>query len=142
MDKNYIIIAVVIVILLVVGVAFSSLNNNKTSTSNGTSLKWNTDINQAMQEAKSTNKTIFADFYADWCGYCKEMDQGTYTDPQVQAKLNQNYVLLKVNVDENPSLSSKYQTYSLPTMVIIDSSGNEVKRIVGYQSPEQLLGQI
>lgn len=127
--------------LLVAGAAVSTLTSNKTTNNNST-LNWTTNINQAMQEAKATNKTIFADFYGDSCSYCKEMDEGTYTDPQVMAKLSQNYVLLKVNVNENPSLSSKYQAYSLPTMVIMDSNGNEIKRIIGYQSPEQLLNQI
>jgi len=82
------------------------------------------------------------DFYADWCSYCGEMDEETFTDPQVKEKLTQNYVLLKVDVDKNPDLSSKYRAYSLPTIVIVDSSGNEIKRIIGYQTPEQLLSQI
>jgi thiol:disulfide interchange protein DsbD len=51
-------------------------------------------------------------------------------------------VLLKINVDENPELSQKYQAYSLPTVVILDDNGNEINRIIGYQSPEQLLSQI
>jgi thioredoxin 1 len=141
MNKYFILIAAVIVVLLIVGAVFSSLNSNKT-TDNSSSIKWNTDINQAMQQAKATNKSIFIDFYADWCPYCKEMDEGTYTDPLVKAKLVENYVLLKVNVDENSALSSKYQAYSLPTMVIIDSNGNKLKSIIGYQSPEDLISQI
>jgi thiol:disulfide interchange protein DsbD len=70
------------------------------------------------------------------------MDEVTYTDPQVVEKLTQNYVLVKINVDDNPDLSSQYQAYSLPTMVILDSDGNEINRIIGYQTPEQLLDQI
>lgn len=139
--NKYFILIIVIVSLLVIAGAVSSLKDNKTS-DNAHSLKWGTDLNQAMQEAKATNKSIFVDFYADWCAYCREMDEGTYTDPQVKEKLSQNYVLLKVDVDENPSVSSKYQAYSLPTMIIIDPNGNEIKRIIGYQNAEQLLNQI
>ena len=141
MNKYFIAIAVTIIALLIIGVSVSSLNSNKT-TDTTPSLQWGTDLNQAMQEAKANNKSIFVDFYADWCPYCKQMDEVTYTDPQVKEKLNQNYVLLKVDVDNNPSISSKYQAYSLPTMIIIDSNGNEIKRIIGYQSPDQLLNRI
>lgn len=142
MDKYIMGIAVILGSLLVVGLALSSSNNNETKTDTSNSLQWGTDLNQAMQEAKNTDKQIFVDFYAGWCSYCQEMDKVTYTDPQVKEKLTQNYVLLKVDVDENPELSSQYQAYSLPTMIILDSNGNEIKRIIGYQTPEELLSQI
>lgn len=141
MNKYFIAIAIIIVSLLIVGVAVSNLNSNKT-TDITPPLQWGTDINQAMQEAKNTNKSIFVDFYADWCSYCQMMDDEAFLSPEVKEKLTQNYVLLKVDVDENPDLSSKYQAYGLPTMLILDANGNEVKRISGYQSSEQLLIQI
>lgn len=134
-------IVVIIISLLVLVLSIHTLTSKETE-SNTSSIQWGNDINQAMEEAKKSNKTIFIDFYADWCSYCVEMDEETYTDPQVKEKLTQNYVLLKVDVDENPDLSSKYKAYSLPTIVIVDSSGNEIKRIIGYQTPEQLLSQI
>jgi thiol:disulfide interchange protein DsbD len=81
------------------------------------------------------------DVYAPWCGYCKEMDQKTFQDPQVQQKLS-NYVLLKVNGDENPDFMNKYQVYSYPTILILDSGGNLVKTISGYQSPEDFINMI
>jgi thioredoxin 1 len=142
MDKYLVGVSIIIISLLVVGVALSTLTGNKTTNDTTPTLQWGGDLNQTIQQAKSTNKSIFVDFYADWCAYCKEMDEVTYTDPQVKEKLTQNYVLLKVDVDENPELSSKYQAYGLPTMLILDSKGNEVKRISGFQSPEQLLTQI
>ncbi|BDZ66613.1 thioredoxin family protein [Methanobacterium ferruginis] len=142
MNKFIIGIAVILVALIVVVVALSTSTDHETKDITTSSLQWGTDLDQAMQEAKNTNKSVFVDFYADWCSYCEEMDEGTYTDPQVQEKLTQNYVLVKVDVDNNPDLSSQYQAYSLPTMVILDANGNEINRIIGYQSPEQLINQI
>jgi len=141
MRKYFIGIVVIIISLLVLVLSIHTLTSKETET-NTNSVQWGNDLNQAMEEAKKSNKTIFIDFYADWCSYCGEMDEETFTDPQVVGKLTQNYVLLKVDMDENPDLSSKYKAYSLPTMVIVDSSGNEIKRIIGYQTPEQILSQI
>ncbi|KAF5072321.1 Thiol:disulfide interchange protein DsbD [anaerobic digester metagenome] len=141
MREYFIGIVVIIISLLVLVLSIHTLTSNETET-NTSSIQWGNDLNQAMEEAKKSNKTIFIDFYADWCSYCGEMDEETFTDPQVKEKLTQNYVLLKVDVDKNPDLSSKYRAYSLPTIVIVDSSGNEIKRIIGYQTPEQLLSQI
>lgn len=141
MREYFIGIVVIIISLLVLVLSIHTLTSNETE-SNTSSIQWGNDLNQAMEEAKKSNKTIFIDFYADWCSYCGEMDEETFTDPQVKEKLTLNYVLLKVDVDKNPDLSSKYRAYSLPTIVIVDSSGNEIKRIIGYQTPEQLLSQI
>ena len=141
MNKYFILIVVIFISLLVVGIVLlpSTNNGSKDPTS---SLKWGTDLNQATQVAKDTNKKIFVYFSSDWCAYCTEMDEVTFQNPQVIEKLTQNYVLLKVNVDENAELSQKYQAYSLPTIVILDYNGNEINRIIGYQSPQQLLSQI
>ncbi|MDO5836500.1 MAG: thioredoxin family protein [Methanobacterium sp.] len=141
MREYFIGIVVIIISLLVIGLSIHTLTSKETE-SNTSSIQWGNDLNQTMEEAKKSNKTIFIDFYADWCSYCGKMDEEAFTDPQVVEKLTQNYVLLKVDVDKNPGLSSKYTAYSLPTMVIVDSSGNEIKRIIGYQTPEQLLSQI
>ncbi|MBW4258150.1 thioredoxin family protein [Methanobacterium subterraneum] len=141
MREYFIGIVVIIISLLVLVLSIHTLTSNETE-SNTSSIQWGNDLNQAMEEAKKSNKTIFIDFYADWCSYCGDMDEETFTDPQVKEKLTLNYVLLKVDVDKNPDLSSKYRAYSLPTIVIVDSSGNEIKRIIGYQTPEQLLSQI
>lgn len=70
------------------------------------------------------------------------MDDLTYASSEVKEKLMKNYVLLKLDVDANPQLSQKYQAYSLPTIIILDYNGREIKRIIGYQSPEQLLTQL
>ncbi|MCC7559891.1 MAG: thioredoxin family protein [Methanobacterium sp.] len=141
MREYFIGIVVIIISLLVLVLSIHTLTSNEIET-NTSSIQWGNDLNQAMEEAKKSNKTIFIDFYADWCSYCGDMDEETFTDPQVKEKLTQSYVLLKVDVDKNPDLSSKYRAYSLPTIVIVDSSGNEIKRIIGYQTPEQLLSQI
>jgi thiol:disulfide interchange protein DsbD len=141
MNKYLVGMVIIVATLLVVGLVISNSTNKETE-NNSDTLKWNDNLDQAIQEAKATNKTVFVDLYADWCTYCGEMDKNTFTSPEVQEKLSQNYVLVKIDVDKNPGPSSKYQAYSLPTMLILDSEGNEIKRIVGYQSPEKLLSQI
>ena len=80
---------------------------------------WNNDFNSALINAQKSNKLVFVDFYADWCGYCKELDEKTYPDQGVQQRLAQKYVAVKVNVDQNPDLATKYNIYGLPTLVII-----------------------
>jgi len=137
-------VGILLVVAIIFFAIFSQSNNVKSanSSSDSSSIIWSTDLNTALQQAKTSNKMVFIDFYTDWCGYCRQMDQNTYTDLHVQERLAQSYIAVKVNSDQNPDLSTKYDIVGLPTMVILDSDGQEIKRISGYQSADQLLSQL
>jgi thioredoxin 1 len=141
--KMLIILAIVVICVLTLLVVSNFQKNtqklqNQTPNSN-INLQWNTDMNNALKIAQKSNKMVFADFYADWCGYCKQLDEDTFTNQNVKQKFVQRYVLVKINVDQNPELASKYQIYGLPTMVILDSNGNVIKRQEGFVSAGELL---
>lgn len=143
--KNWIILAFVIGLLIIGTIAFINkptnnqnvqLNNNSTGP---TEVKWFTDLNLATKEAQKTNKSIFAVFYANWCPACQELQSDILSNEEFKQKLAQKYVSVKIDTDSNPQLSSEYGIYGLPTILIIDSNGNEIARYAGYQSPDQLL---
>lgn len=139
--KRLHIIAVIVCLVIGAFAIFNAQNNNDPVQSTS-DLNWNTNFNSALSEAKQENKQVLIDFYADWCGACQQLDQDTFSDAKVKEKLNQNYVLLKVDIDTNPELASQYQIYSVPTIVIIDSEGQEVRRQEGYFPPDQFLNFI
>jgi uncharacterized protein YyaL (SSP411 family) len=56
------------------------------------------------KKAKEENKIILLDAYTEWCGWCKVMDQKTYTVKEVQDKIHENFVAIKLN----PELSGTY----------------------------------
>ncbi|MEG3224112.1 MAG: hypothetical protein BME94_00955 [Methanobacteriales archaeon Met13] len=141
MNKAIPIIGIILFLLVIVYVAIA-LSGPDTTSTNSSNIVWSTDLNSALQQAKTTNKMVFIDFYADWCEYCRQMDQDTYTDPRVQERLAQSYIAVKIDTDKNPDLSAKYGIIGLPTMVILDSNGQGIKRISGYQSADQLLSQL
>ena len=139
--KKLFIAAIGLAVLAAALYGFSSFKGETTNTS-VESLKWGTDLNSALQEARNTDKNVFIDFYADWCPYCKELDEKTFKDTRVQDKLSQNYVAVKINTDDNPELASQYKVYSLPTLVILNSDGQEVKRYNGYVSADDLFAML
>ncbi|MGC9517496.1 MAG: thioredoxin family protein [Methanomicrobiales archaeon] len=128
--------------LIVASYAIISSQDNNGNNSGTSDLNWNNDFNTALQKAKETNKPIIIDFYANWCGACQQLDEDTFSDPQVIEKLNENYVLLKADIDSNPDLASQYQIYSVPTILIMDSNGQVIKRQEGYLPPDQFLNFI
>lgn len=63
----------------------------------------------------SCNRPVLVDFYADWCGPCKQMPAIL---KQVKSELNESIKIIKVDVDRNPNIASKYQIKSIPTLML------------------------
>lgn len=141
MNKSVIIIGC-IVLGVITAYAITGLGSQKNIENPNPSLNWNTNLTSALQESKATNKPLFIDIYSTSCQVCKKLDENTLTDSKVQEKLKSNYVLLKIDSDKNPDVNSKYKIYGLPTILIVDSNGNEIKRIEGYVDASTLLNRI
>lgn len=73
-------------------------------------------------------------FYADWCGPCKGLTQ-IINDAGNKITLE----IENVNIDENIFMAQDYKIRSVPTLVVIDDNGNEIRRNVGSINEEQLL---
>ena len=56
-------------------------------------------------EAKKANKHMFVDFTASWCGWCKKMEKETFSQPEVIAMLNNNFIPIKVWGDSESQLN-------------------------------------
>ena len=145
LNKVLLVLGVVVICIIAI---FAISNSDKISKPQNQTqdqqikLQWNTDLNSALELAEKSNKLVFVDFYADWCSYCKQLDEDTFTDPNVQARFSQGYVLVKVNTDKNPDLASQYKVYGLPTLVVMDANGNEIKRQEGFVDPDELLNML
>ena len=102
---------------------------------------WYTSFEEAQKIALTTNKLIIVDFTAKWCGPCLQMDLKSWNDPQVENVL-QNYVQLKIDVDQNRDFTINYQTKVLPDMIIMDANGKVFHRFSGYQTPAKLKNEL
>jgi len=100
-------------------------------------VNWVYDWDEAKSMAQSENKPIMIDFYADWCGPCRQLDKDTYSDDALSAFLNENLVCLKINVDKNKTLASNYKIVSIPAIVFVSPDGTEIGRWVGFTPPDR-----
>lgn len=92
----------------------------------------------------ASSKPVMLDFYADWCVSCKELEEITFKDPAVIAKLK-GFTLLKADVtannDDDKALQKKYGIVGPPGLVFWNTNNEEVKasKIVGYKNPKDFL---
>src|SRR5271167_4794255 len=72
-------------------------------------IRWQAWSPDTLALARSLNRPIMIDIGAVWCHWCHVMDETTYSDPQVAAALNSEFVPVKVDTDERPDLDEYYQ---------------------------------
>lgn len=99
----------------------------------GTGIQWVKSVDEANEQAKATGKLIMADFYTDWCGYCKKLDKETFPDARV-ALLSEEFVPIKVNAERGrgPELAKEYGVSGFPNIIFLDTEGTVVHKIGGY----------
>ena len=93
---------------------------------------------------KSESKPVMIDFYADWCAQCKELDEYTYTDPEI-VELSESLNNIKIDLTkENSSITEKYDIKGLPVVIFMNESGEEYKdlRVTGFLNPEDFREKI
>jgi len=109
-----------------------------------TQIVWARSLSEATGKARSGDKLIITDVYTDWCGWCKEMDVKTWSHPAVIER-SEKYVFLKLNAETEPdgvALQKKFGVVSYPTVLLLDSRGEEFERLEGYLPAEEFLANL
>jgi thioredoxin 2 len=95
-----------------------------------------TDQTFEREVLQTTGRAVLVDCWAPWCPPCRMI--APLLD-QLAAESNGSYRIAKVNVDENPQISSRFQISSIPTMLIF-KDGKLIDRLIGAQ-PKQTIAE-
>lgn len=91
------------------------------------------DYNAALEKAKQEGKMLFVDFYADWCGPCKQMAKDVFTLETIGNYFNEKFVSIQID-GENPAnrqVVKLNKVKSYPTLAFFDADGKLLSRLEG-----------
>ncbi|WP_019037677.1 thioredoxin family protein [Psychroflexus tropicus] len=127
-------------------------------------VKW-LSFEQLEDSLMKQPKKVFIDFYAEWCVYCKKMDQAAFEDPEIIRLLNQNFYAVKMDVETKDTIrfggktffnqqlgktrtpthqiplllaSREQQPFSLPAIILLNENFEIEARYFRYLSPVAL----
>jgi thioredoxin-related protein len=121
-------------------------------------VNWMT-FEEAIEANRVNPKKIFIDVYTDWCGWCKKMDKGTFSDSTVAAYMNENFYCVKFNAESKDTIHynnnifyyiPEYKSHALavslldgkmsyPSYIILTEKEQRLKIMNGYQEVDVFL---
>lgn len=90
-----------------------------------------------FESVKNSEKTVLLDFFAEWCGPCRMVG------PIVEEIANEypQYLICKINVDEEPELANMFGVASIPTLIVL-KGGKIVNQAVGAKPKEFIVSML
>ena len=90
------------------------------------------------ETVQSSSEAVVVDFWAEWCGPCKMISPIL---EEIASEHKDKVKVLKLNVDDNPDVTRRYDVMSIPTLIVF-KDGQAKKRLVGAKGKGQLLQEL
>ena len=113
---------------------------------------WIEDLDEGIKMAEETGKPLFVDIGAEWCIACHELEEFTFSDPEVIKILNEKFIPVKLDgTEESDPVYKKikahfkekgYPIMGLPAVFIHNTDGEIVETVNKFIPAEEMLPKL
>lgn len=104
-------------------------------------IEWLPWARSTFDRAQSEDKPVLLSITASWCYWCHVMDETTYSDPDVQSLLADNFIAVRVDNDHQPDVNVRYNVGGWPTTAFLTPHGGLIGGAT-YLPPDQFLAML
>lgn len=121
-----------LICLLFWGGLFAADSHAADPTAATTGLAWQPDLHTAHKVAVREQKPLLLVFGADWCGFCKKLEQTTLEDKDLVRYINTSFVPVHLDADKDERICEILEVSSLPCTVILTPDADLLDKFIGY----------
>ena len=86
-------------------------------------IAWREWSEDAFAASRSDDKPVLLTLGATWCHWCHVMDETAYSDPRVVDLVNSRFIPVRVDVDQRPDISLRYNQGTYPSVAFLTPDG-------------------
>lgn len=101
-------------------------------------IEWHT-YDAGMSRSRFEKKKVFLYFHAEWCAYCRDMENQTFKDPAVIHALNWNFIAIRVDSDREQAAATLFRVKGLPDSWFLGEDGAVIGHRPGFIPADQLM---
>ncbi len=101
-------------------------------------ISWRQWSKVAFEEARKTDRPVLLSISAVWCHWCHVMDRTTFSNEAVRAKIEEEFIPIRVNTDIRPDINAQYNMGGWPTVAILDHDAHIISGTT-YLPPDDML---